>query len=355
MAPHRTGEEPARVRRNVVPMPIDVDAHYVPRVLIETIRDRGSQFGVTLLQQASAAPPALEFAYGFKVRPFFPKLIEPAASRIAWLDEQGIDRQLLATWPDIYGYGLTREYCNAWHQVLNDTLAEWCAHHTSRFSFVASVPLIDADDAARELARAAAAHAVAVMISANVEGRNIGELMLDPFWSKAEQLRMPIMLHPVLTAPAPRAAKFGLTQSVQYPFDTTLGIGSLLFSGVLDRFPQLILVAAHGGGAFPYLAGRFDIMHARMDRAAQGDVARNAPSSYASMMVYDTIVHAPKALRFLADVAGLERLVLGTDYSFPPADLQPLAGLRAAGFNAAQIDAIADANPRRLFPRLDRR
>ncbi len=112
------------------------------------------------------------------------------------------------------------------------------------------------------------------MLPANVEGTNIGELPLDPLWAKAEQSDCPIIIHPVLTGPAPRAAKFGLTQSTQYTFDTTLGAGSLLYSGVLDRFPRLTIVLSHGGGAFPYLAGRFDIMHARMDRQAQGDVAQ---------------------------------------------------------------------------------
>jgi aminocarboxymuconate-semialdehyde decarboxylase len=121
---------------------------------------------------------------------------------------------------------------------------------------------------------------------------------------------------------------------------------------VLDRFARLKLVLSHGGGAYPYLAGRFDIMHRRMDRAAQGDVAAKAPSAYASQMLYDSIVHAPKALRFLIELAGLDNVVLGTDYSFPPADMEPLALLRSAGLSAAEIEAIADANPRRVFTRL---
>ena len=121
---------------------------------------------------------------------------------------------------------------------------------------------------------------------------------------------------------------------------------------MLDRFPRLKLVLSHGGGAYPYLAGRFDIMHRRMDRAAQGDVAAKAPSAYASQMVYDSIVHAPKALRFLIDLVGLDNVVLGTDYSFPPADMEPLALLRSAGLSVAEIEAVADANPRRVFARL---
>ena len=284
-------------------MTIDIHAHYIPQNLIAMAREHGANMGVRVVDTAGSAP-SFEFSYGFKVRPFFPKLIESAAQRIAWLNSERIDRQLVATWPDIYGYGLPREECAAWHILLNDTLAGWCGENAGRMSFVASVPLPNAEDAAIEIDRAAGLGAVAVMVSANVEDRNIGELPLDQLWAKAVELRMPVMIHPMASAPLSRAAKFGLTQSVQYTFDTTLGIGSLIFSGVLDRFPGLTLVLSHGGGAYPFLVGRFDIMHARMDKKAQGDVAEKPPSAYAPLMVYDTILHAPKQLRFLADLVG---------------------------------------------------
>ncbi len=333
-------------------MPIDIHAHYVPPQLLAVIEARGAACGVTLLASPGGRPPSLSFDYGFKVRSFFPQLIEPVGMRRASLDRQGLDRQLVATWPDIYGYGLPREQCANWHRTLNDTLAEWCDDNIDRFSFVASVPLTDADDAANELQRAVELGAVAVMVSTNIEGTNIGEKPLDPFWGKAQALGLPVILHPVLVEAAPRAARFALTQIVQYTFDTTLGIGSALFAGVLDRFPSLSLVISHGGGGFPYLLGRFDVMHERMDRATQGDVAKLAPSSYARRIAYDTIVHAPKALRFLAETVGVGQLVLGTDESFPPADRDPLASVRAAGFSAAEISMILEENPRRLFPRL---
>jgi aminocarboxymuconate-semialdehyde decarboxylase len=286
------------------------------------------------------------------VRPFFPRLIEPVAARRGWLDEQGIDLQIVGTWPDIFGYGLALDACVAWHRMLNDTLAAWCVDNSDRFAWIGSVPLIDAEAAAAELERAGALGACGVIISSNIENTNLGELALDAFWRQAEALAMPVLIHPVLVGPAPRAAKFGLAQVAQYTFDTTLGVGSLLMSGVLDRFPRLKLVLSHGGGAYPYLAGRFDIMHRRMDRAAQGDVAAKMPSAYATQMAYDSIVHAPKALRFLIEVAGLDNVLLGTDYSFPPADMEPLALLRSAGLSAADAQAIADDNPRRVFARL---
>jgi aminocarboxymuconate-semialdehyde decarboxylase len=117
----------------------------------------------------------------------------------------------------------------------------------------------------------------------------------------------------------------------------------------MDRFPKLKLLWSHGGGSYPYLAGRFDVMHKRMDKASQGDVAAKAPSAYATQMTYDSIVHAPKALRFLIDIAGIGNVLLGTDYSFPPADMEPLDLLKAAGLSKADSEAISDGNPRKLF------
>ncbi len=331
-------------------MAIDIHAHYVPPQLIAAVKARGAEIGVRLA--ASPGGEALQFDYGFRVRPFFPRLIEPTQARKAWLAEKHIDRQIIGTWPDIFAYGLPPQACAAWHRMLNDTLADWCADNADTFSWIASVPMPGAESAAAELERAVRHGAIGAIVAANVEGVNLGEVPLDAFWATAEALAVPILIHPVLSTPAPRAAKFALAQIAQYTFDTTLGIGSLISAGVLDRFPDLTIVLSHGGGAFPYLVGRFDLMHQRMDRVAQGDVAQRPPSAYAARLVYDSIVHAPKPLRFLADSVGLDRVVLGTDYSFPPADLDPLASLRDAGFSAAEIEQVAEANPRRYFKRL---
>ena len=332
-------------------MPIDTHAHYVPPQLIAAIKTRGKDIGVELAP-ADVGKEALRFSYGFKVRPFFPRLIEPVAERHKWLDEQKIDHQIVGTWPDIFAYGLPREHCIAWHRMLNDTLAEWTADNAQKFSWISSVPLTDAEAAASELERTANAGAIGVIISANVENTNIGEVPLDPFWRKAEAMELPVLLHPVLSSAVPRVGKFALGQIAHYTYDTTLGIGSLLMSGVLDRFPRLKLLLSHGGGTYPYLAGRFDVMHGRMDKAAQHNVAAKTPSAYARTMHYDSIVHAPKALKFLIDIAGIDNVHLGTDYSFPPADMAPLSLIASAGLSKADTEAISDGNPRKLFDRL---
>jgi aminocarboxymuconate-semialdehyde decarboxylase len=334
-------------------MPIDVHAHYVPRRIIDTLEERARDFGLSLVKTPPAC--ALHFDYGLKVRPFFPKLIETEDQRIAGMTQQGVDRQVLSVWPDILAYGLPAATALRWHRLMNESLGALCARDPVHFALFASVPLPDAAAAAREAEFAMRElGAAGLMVAANVEGVNLGEVPLDELWQAAVELDAPVFIHPVQAMPPPRTAKFALAQIAQYTFDTTLCVGSLVFSGVLDRFPKLRLILSHGGGAFPYLLGRFDLMHQRMDRAAQGDVAAAAPSAYVRRFHYDTILHDPRILRFLAAMVGVDRVVLGSDYSFPPADLDPVGTVRKAGFSDVEVRRILDDNAIEAIPRLKR-
>jgi len=332
-------------------MPIDVHAHCVPPAILELLRDRGADYGVSVTAQQPACAECLEFAYGLRVRPFFPRLLEDAGRRVAHMDRQGITKQVLSIWTDIFGYGLASRQGTAWHRLMNSSLAAWCAQDRRHFAWLASGALPDAASAARELETSVRQEgAVGGVVAANVEGANLGDLSLDEYWAAATELDVPVFIHPAQPDPTPRTRRFTLMNPiVQYTFDTTLAVGSLIFSGVLDRFPGLRLILSHGGGAFPYLAGRFDCLHSRMDRKAAGNAALHEPSSYAPRMHYDTILHNAKALRFLAESVGVSRLVIGSDDSFPPADHDPLGSLRAAGFGLAEIETIAETNPRRVF------
>jgi aminocarboxymuconate-semialdehyde decarboxylase len=334
-------------------MPIDVHAHYVPPSLVDGLASRASDFGISVIDHPPSCSCALHFDYGLKVRPFFPKLIEPLDKRMATMAQQGVDRQVLSTWTDISAYGMPRQRAIAWHEYLNDHLARVCELQPERFSMLASVPLPYPEEAAAELERAVTKRGAAgAVIAANIEGTNLGEVDLDAFWSKAVELDVGVFIHPVQPQPLPRSAKFALAPIVQYTVDTTFTVGSLIFSGVLDRFPRLRLLLSHGGGTLPYLAGRFDLMHERMDRQQQGDVAKEAPSSYLKRFYYDTILHDPAILKWLAERIPSRQIVLGSDYSFPPADHDPVGTVRRAGFSEEEIAGILENNPRELFPRL---
>jgi len=330
-------------------MAVDVHAHYVPREILQRLATEGARLGISL---GGTEPNCqqLRFAYGLVVRPFFAKLVEEPARRIDGMAHAGVDRQILSTWMDILGHGLAPSQGAAWHRLLNEELAAFCRRHPDRFSLLASGHLPDAGLAARELEYAVGElGAVGAVAATNVEGVNLGELSLDEYWAAAVELGVPVFLHPTQPNPTPRTGRFALNQIVQYTFDTTLAVGSLLSSGVLDRFPTLTLILSHGGGALPYLVGRFDCVHERSDRAGSGIVAASPPSAYLPRMYYDTILHDAPALRYLASRVTIDRLLLGSDDGFPPADRDPIGSLRRAGFAFEQIHQITETTPRTLF------
>lgn len=327
-------------------MVVDVHAHFCPAALLDTLRTRGQDFGIDV----KAVPPscACHFDYGLKVRPFFPGLLD-LDHRLAEMERQGVSRQILSTWTDLFGYGMDVGRNAAWHRVLNDTLAGLSDAHPDRFSWLASVPLRDGARAASELARAARAGAVGLIVPGNIEGENLGEAPLEELWSACEELSLPIMVHPALPEGQVRHEKYGLNQVCAYTMDTTLGVASMMLGGALDRHPKLQLLLSHGGGNLPYLIGRFDRVHVAMDPARTGDVARLAPSEYLPRLLFDTLVHDRHALHFLQGLVGTDRLLLGSDMPFPPGDPDPVRRLSLNGFDVATIQQVTRDNPRRYF------
>ena len=329
---------------------IDVHAHFVPPAILDTLARKGSEYGIRLVEKG-ANTHCCRFDNGQEVRPFFAGLLD-MDERIAEMDRQRVQRQILSAWTDIFGYCLDVTRCTAWHGILNDNLAALCASAPERFSWMASAPLIDGAAAARELERCVDNGAVGVIVTANVNGQNLGEVPLDEFWSACESMDLPVFVHLSLPQPIPRAEKFSLNQICAYTMDTTLATGSMIMGGVLARFPRLRLLLSHGGGNLPYLIGRFDRMHEAADRQNTGNKATKPPSAYLSRFLYDSILHSRDALLCLVGLVGAERILLGGDAPFPPGDPAPLTSLENAGLSLDAIDRIAVTNPRREY-RLD--
>jgi aminocarboxymuconate-semialdehyde decarboxylase len=330
-------------------MVIDAHAHYVPPSILERLRGQAQRYGIDVVDQPAPTCACLNFHYGLQCRPFFSRLLESPQQRLDAMQRQGVQHQVLSGWVDVFGHGLDAEKGGAWHRLMNEELAGFCRADSAHFSMLASGHMPDAASAARELEYAVRElGAVGGVVACNIEGTNLGEMPLDEYWAAASELDVPVFLHPTQPMPTARSRKYALNQVVQYTFDTTLAMGSLVWSGALDRFPKLKLLLSHGGGALPYLIGRFDLMHGRSPAAA-GLASAQPPSAYLRRMHFDTILHDAQALNFLKEKVGCERLVLGTDDSFPPADADPLGSLRKAGFTRDEIQQVASENPSHLF------
>ncbi len=326
---------------------IDVHAHFVPPDVLETLNDRGRDFGIDLVETQPGCHYC-RFESSMQIRPFFDTLMN-TGHRLGQMDEQGVDREVLSIWTDIFGYDLPAAKGALWHTALNDSLTRLCDAHAERFSWLASGALQDASLAARELERGMKAGAVGAIITSHIDGKNLGECALDEYWAACVELGAPVFIHPAQPIAPPRAERFALNQIVAYTNDTTLTVGSLISAGVMDRFPGLEFILSHGGGSVPFLIGRFDHMHRAADPTATGNVAQQTPSSYLTRFHYDTILHHAPALNYLRDLVGVDRMLLGTDLPFPPGDPDPLYSLRDAGFDARDIERIVDTNPNALF------
>lgn len=328
-------------------MAIDVHAHFVPPDVLETLADRGRDFGIDLVETEPGCH-CCRFETGVQIRPFFDTILN-VDLRLAEMDRQEIDKAVMTVWTDIFGTDLPAEKAEAWHRTLNDSLVGLCDAHAERFAWMASVPMQDAARAAKELERAMKAGAVGAIVSANVDNRNLGECPLDEFWAACVALNAPVFIHPTQPVAPPRAGKFALNQICAYTYDTTLTVGSMISNGVMDRYPALELILSHGGGTLPWLIGRFDRMYRASNHQALGITAEAPPSDYLKRFHYDTILHHGPALRYLRDLVGIERMLLGTDLPFPPGDPDPLRSLREAEFTEQEIRQIAETNPRKLL------
>ena len=160
---------------------------------------------------------------------------------------------------------------------------------------------------------------------------------------------LPLLVHP--TAPQGVADlhmdEYGLVPPVGFMVDTTVAFSRMIFNGFLDRYPNLKLIAAHGGATLPYLAGRLDMCHERI--LACSEHISDKPSEYLQRIWYDSVVYAPEALDLCIHVAGgPERVLYGSDYPHNIGDMEGCLA-RVNGLKPAAAKRIAGANAERLF------
>jgi aminocarboxymuconate-semialdehyde decarboxylase len=309
---------------------IDVHTHFLPRFFVEGAAS-GGVFGVRE-QDGSLVHPQ-----GFR----YPALDEflSVEAKLRRMDQLGIDLSVLSAAPTLFFYDRDGEEVIPFTQRCNDALADHVSGQP-RLAAIAGLPLQAPEAAADELERAVRQLGmIGAHIGTNCERTPLDAPELDPVLSRAEELNVPLLLHPYYVGPKPGLEDFYLVNSVGNPLDTTIAAMRLIHSGVLDRHPRLRLALVHGGGFVPFQLGRFD--HAFEVRGEpRANIAR-PPGTYLRRFWLDTITHADLALRFLRDLIDEDRLVLGTDLPFDMADPEPVPRLERVGISAEATAAAA--------------
>jgi len=330
--PARRAAKPERTR-GPTPKPtvIDVHAHVlVPEVLERTYQQ--SQYSRAVGGPGGVPEPLL-------------KRMTEVPLRLKEMDATGVDIQVIS--PSIMQqctYGMEPEDALKTDRLGNDRVAEEVARHPDRLVGLGSLPLHDVGLSTGELERCVRDLKLrGVIVSSHVNGIELGDQRLRPFWAKAEELGAVIFIHPAGSTEK-RMLRNRLMITVGQPLEEAYALSSLIYEGVMDQFPKLKIMVAHGGGYLPFYAGRHDNEY-RYGRAPhlKGDF-----SSYLPRFFYDSVLFNPDMLEFLVTKVPASHVMLASDYPF--AEKKPVEYIRRAKkIGKKEQDAILGTNAARLF------
>jgi aminocarboxymuconate-semialdehyde decarboxylase len=271
------------------------------------------------------------------------------AERLRDLDDAGVDIQLVMPPPPQCYYTVPIEVAAKAMQIVNDGLAAYVARAPDRFVALGGVPLQDGIEAANELERSMRSLGFrGVEILTNVAGKELSDASLEPFWAKADELGALVVIHPNGFTEGARLSRFYFNNIIGNPLETTIALHYLIFDGVLERHPNLKILAAHGGGYLGSYPGRIDHAWGARDDC-RADLP-HLPSHYLKNVFVDSVVFTTHQLEALVKVFGINHVLMGTDYPFDMAESDPIGHIASVEtFDPAMVAAIAGNNAKRLL------
>lgn len=323
-----TGRREVSVGRKRVRV-VDIHGHFIAPEELELIRD------------TKLAPNITDNLKG-------PLVLGP--ERLQVLDQQGIDIQVLSH-QGAWWYETDRELARQIIKVQNEKLSAWCRAHPDRFAGLASVALQHPDMAAEQLDEAIKKLGLrGVGIGGHVAGEVPSLAKYDAFWNKAQELAVPVFVHPQNAANLIKDGALGdFGNVIGNPLETTFFLSRMIFDGTLDRFPGVKICAAHAGGFLPSYLGREDVacdVHPPGTNRTQIANCRNRRHihDYFKQQIFvDSMIFSDEGLRHLVAEVGASQIVYGTDipYNWPaPVDLI----LQASYLKDAEKEAILGGN-----------
>ena len=255
-----------------------------------------------------------------------------AKERLKECDACAVQLQVLSTVPVMFSYWAKPRDGLYVSQFLNDHLAKVISEHPARFLGLATVPMQDAKLAVKEAKRAKETLGLTgFQIGSNINRINLSDPQFFPFYEACEAMNAPIFVHPWDMMGKKEMPQYWLPWLVGMPAETSRAICSLIFGGVMSRFPKLRFAFAHGGGSFAMTHGR--IAHGfqmRPDLCAT-ECAEN-PDHFIGHFFVDSLVHDVETLRFIVQLFGASRVCLGSDYPFPLGEIKPGELIRSGEF-----------------------
>ena len=241
-------------------------------------------------------------------------------------------------------------------RMANDAMAELVQRHPDRFAgFVAALPLNDAGESLLEIDRAIGQlGALGVQMFTNVAGVPLDDPRFDPLFSRLESLDRTVWLHPTRNATRPDYASenksdYGLWWSIGWPYETAAALSRLVYSGQMERHPNLRLIAHHGAGMVPHFSARLGMGPGY--RQVKNTLPR-PPLDYFRRFYADTALFgAPHAVRCVLDFFGPRNVLFGTDIPLGPPNVveATIDDVESAGLRKEDRSAVYAGNAIRVL------
>jgi aminocarboxymuconate-semialdehyde decarboxylase len=324
-------------------MIIDSHSHYFPLELIKEARKGNAFDGLTIIQDRDREMACHRQGARYELKREFYDL----SAKLAKMDELEITISVLSNAPTLFMYWTDKTEANAFCRRLNDSLAEFAAASGGRIVGLATLPLQDPEKAALELRRAVVELGFhGAQIGTAVEGIPLDDARFEVFFDEVCKLGVPVIIHPYAVGKRERLEDFQLNNLVGNPMDTCLAAARLIYSGFLDKYPEIKIILPHGGGYLPYQIGRMDRGYAARP---EKNLCDHAPSEYLKRFYFDTVLFDPQPLKFLSDLVGTERLLAGTDLPFDVADENIKRNIDALKISEQGKEQIFYRNAQELF------
>lgn len=323
-------------------MLIDFHNHYYPFEYLDAIREGGSAFRVTVDDDGN---PVLHSPGDYNVLVPGHRDLD-VRERV--LDQAGVDMQVITfTAPGTSIEAPERAVELA--RVINDALAKEVVNRPDRFTSLGTLPMNDPEAAAKEAERVVGSLGLpGVMLYSNASGVPLYEDRFGPVYERLDEAGAVVYIHPTYPVGVEVMEEFMLMPMVGFLMDTTLAAAGLVYSGVLERYPNIDWVLAHLGGAVPYMAERFDRGFDAYPACRERCTAR--PSEQLRRLYYDTVNFDPACLRLAIDFAGVDRILAGSDYPHQIGSLEKMeSSLSALELDDDDLARIRGGNAARIL------
>lgn len=311
---------------------IDFHSHVIPETIIAAMRADPARYGTRIEEENGT-----RFLVRGKLRLALAAELYSAEAKLESMERKGVEIAVISPGPQVFFYGLPEEHGIQAARLVNDGIAAMVSQYPARLRGMATLPLQHPQAAIAETERVVRDYAFkGIEIATVAPGGELADAKYRPLLRRAQELKLTLFAHPNTVGAGGRLECYYLTNLIGNPLETTIMVANLMFSGALDELRELKMLLAHGGGFAPYQVGRF--VHGHRVRPETRAHTASSAKEMLKRFYFDTITHDPQALRYLIDLVGAERIVVGTDAPFDMGDENPRATL--SGLSVEEVAAF---------------